>query len=174
MLKILNEEWKTITDFQDYEVSNLGQVRRRVYRNYRPAGKLLSQTPNQDGYNTVSLCNGPLIRKRIQTHSLVMREFVGPCPTGYEINHIDLDKRNNRLDNLEYLTHSENVLHANNNGSGTRGEKHGNVKLTKDKVIEIRILYESKEFTENELAKKYRVTRSAINHILRRTRWSWL
>lgn len=174
MLKIPNEEWRIITDFPDYEVSNQGRVRRRVYRNYRKAGTLLAQTPNQYGYNTVCLCNGPIVRKRVQTHSLVMQEFVGPCPNGYEINHIDLNKTNNNLDNLEYLTHSENVLHANRNGSGTRGEKHGNAKLTKEDVLAIRNDYDSDTCTEDQLAARYKVTRSAINHILRRTRWAWL
>jgi hypothetical protein len=73
-----------------------------------------------------------------------MRAFVGdkPFPKA-NINHIDGDKNNNSLSNLEYCTYKENHAHA--IASGLRnpvGEGNGRSKLTKEKVIVIRHLYD--------------------------------
>lgn len=62
-------------------------------------------------YLTVSLCcNGVYVRRSV--HRLVWEAFNGEIPGRLEVNHKDLDRANNRLDNLELLTHRENVNHA--------------------------------------------------------------
>lgn len=50
--------------------------------------------------------------KHYAPHRLVWIAFKGQIPEGFEVNHKDLDKHNNRLDNLELLTHSDNLKHA--------------------------------------------------------------
>jgi transcriptional regulator of NAD metabolism len=62
-------------------------------------------------YLTVNMCqNGMYFRRSV--HRLVWEAFNGPIPGRLEVNHKDLDRANNRLDNLELLTHRENVNHA--------------------------------------------------------------
>lgn len=64
---------------------------------------------NANGYMYVCMCiDGRKLRKRV--HKLVCLAFYGECPEGYEIDHIDRNKQNNCISNLEYVTHSENML----------------------------------------------------------------
>lgn len=100
------EEWRVIEDFSNYEVSNLGRVRNRL--------SLVILKPSSVPYIDrlhVCLCRSHEV-KTVTIHKLVANAFLGSCPPNYEINHIDLDHRNNRADNLEYLTHADNQKHS--------------------------------------------------------------
>lgn len=101
----MRERWRNIDGFPNYEISTNG----RVYSRKRD----LILTPFHDGwgYKKVSLRNhGKRSDKSI--HRLVANAFI-PNPLGKpEINHIDGDKNNNCVDNLEWVTSSENKRHA--------------------------------------------------------------
>lgn len=122
------ERWKAVKGYEGfYEVSDLGQV--RSVPRLRAKGDVLKQCTNpHNGYCYVSLCAHNL-RKSVRVHRLVMEAF---NPTdkkpGYDkehtINHIDGDKTNNRLDNLEWCSQSENQRHAYEKGlQGPNGIK---------------------------------------------------
>src|SRR6185369_6475365 len=77
----------------------------------------------------------------ICVHRLVAAAFIGPCPEGCEVNHKDLNKANNSVGNLEYITHAENVKHARQNKKdwrSLRGENSSRGKLTNAQADEIR------------------------------------
>lgn len=99
------EVWKEILDFGNcYEVSSMGVVR------YKLTGKIVNDYNSGCGYRGVSLYwNGK--RKKATIHRLVVSAFKG-IPLGYEVNHKNGNKHDNRLENLELLTRSENNLHA--------------------------------------------------------------
>lgn len=105
----MKEQWKECLDGY-YEVSNLGRVRRARPGSGTQVGKVLSPT----------LCGGyPSIetsvkgkKRRYSVHRLIAMAFLGPCPPGMEVNHKDGVKTNNHIGNLEYVTSSENHLHA--------------------------------------------------------------
>ena len=103
----MKREWKPIKDYEGlYEVSNLGEVKRL---NYRRTGKekLLSPGKNRKGYLYIALWkNG--IGKYFKIHRLVYSAFVGEIPEGLQCNHIDENKENNRVDNLNLMTSKEN------------------------------------------------------------------
>lgn len=108
------EIWKDIVGYEGlYEVSNTGKVRSL---NYLHTGKVreLRLGADKDGYLLVHLCRGGKVKTH-KVHSLVMEAFVGPRPEGYEINHINECKTNNRVENLEYCTHRENCNHGTHN-----------------------------------------------------------
>jgi hypothetical protein len=116
----MKEEWRQIKEVQGvYEVSNLGRVRRIIpSTHYRWKGRigLLKLTLSKQGRFVVTMCvNG--IRYYRKVHKLVATAFIGPCPRGKQVNHIDLDPTNNRSDNLEYLTNRENSIHAHEHGA---------------------------------------------------------
>lgn len=93
------EEWKLINGY-DYSVSSLGRI-----RNNR-TGRILKGVPNTFGYLQVFLYkNGR--SKRFTVHQLVASYFL-PDQVDKEINHINEDKLDNRVKNLEYITHKEN------------------------------------------------------------------
>lgn len=110
------EIWKPITGYEDYyEVSSFGRVRakdRLVTRSdgvvQRRKGHVLSPVMNKDGYLQCKLCrNGAYVTKRI--HRLVAEAFL-PNPLCLEdVNHKDADRANCRVDNLEWMTHEDNV-----------------------------------------------------------------
>lgn len=97
------ERWVAIEGYEEYyEVSDLGRVRNKVRGTYLKPGV------NDKGYLQVDLMYKG--RKCIRLHQLVMRHF---NPQGYfegaEVDHLDGDKKNNVLSNLEWVTHEENV-----------------------------------------------------------------
>lgn len=113
----LKEEWRPIKNFEGlYEGSDWGRI---ASLNYNHTGKwgLLSLTPNhKGGYLRVILCkDGKRYYKSV--HRLVYEAFVGEIPEGLEVNHIDENKNNNAVWNLNLLTCEQN------NNYGTRNER---------------------------------------------------
>lgn len=108
------EQWRPITG-GNYEISSHGRFRRSTPGRKTEAGKLLTLTKLKIGYHVVQpVINGKNVMKYI--HHLVAEAFIGPRPDGFDINHRDGVKTNNRVDNLEYVTHAENMRHAADNG----------------------------------------------------------
>ncbi len=99
--------WKTIEGYPDYQISDGGEV--KSFKHRKPI--VLKPSHGSSGYSHVLLYQNDK-RNDCNVHRLVLVAFVGKCPAGMEANHIDGSKPNNRLDNLEYVTHSENQLHA--------------------------------------------------------------
>lgn len=107
----MKEIWKEIINYENkYWVSNLG----RIKSNYS-GGKIISFQKNEDGYFKVSLYKKGKT-KSFLVHRLVALHFI-PNPRGVNtINHIDGNKENNCVDNLEWCTQKENMIHAEKNG----------------------------------------------------------
>ena len=110
-LRGLMEIWKDIKGYEGlYQVSNLGRVRSLHYRNTNEVRELFLK-PHNRGYLQVELHRyGD--RKMFTVHRLVALAFVDGFAKNREVNHIDENKHNNRADNLEWVTTSENVLHS--------------------------------------------------------------
>jgi hypothetical protein len=100
-----------------------------------------------------------------------MLAFVGE--SDLQVNHKNCIKDDNRLDNLEYCSASENTKHAYaNNRVSKKGENHHLCKLTERQVLDIRAEYSSIETTHKKLAEKYNVDRKTIGDIINRRNWS--
>lgn len=114
------ENWKDITGYEGfYQVSNKGRIKslKRTIKHPHSGTmtvfeRILKPNTVAFGYQQVKLSiEGE--RKSLYIHVLVCQEFIGEKEIGFEVNHIDEDKTNNELENLEYLTSKEN----NNYGS---------------------------------------------------------
>ena len=150
------ETWKQFKN-TTYCVSNLGSV----YNTYN--GQTLKPFPNSNNYLMVDLFHDT-IKQRVAVHRMVAIAFI-PNPEMKEfVNHIDGNKQNNRVENLEWVTPSENSLHAVQTGLSARGEAKTLAKLTEKDVLEIQAAFEAgaKDF---ELAAKYGVTSGVISSI---------
>lgn len=159
---IENEKWLTVTSHPSYEISNLGRLR----SNYKNGDSLIIQ-PQHNGKGDADYQFYKLSGKKYYVHQLVLTTFIGETPKGYECDHIDTDKTNNKLSNLRYLTVAENRSH--------KGEAHGNSKLTNSKVILIRNLYnmyQCEGINQRKLAALFQVSLSAINNAITRKTWS--
>lgn len=101
----MNEEWKTIPFNTNYEVSNLGRIKNKK------TSHVLKEKDNGHGYKIVSLYNHA-IRKVWYIHRVVAITFIPNPLNKPEVNHIDGNKGNNKISNLEWCTTSENGKHA--------------------------------------------------------------
>ena len=108
----MTEIWRSIKDYPGYEVSNLGRVRSFNFNRVR-IKTLITHKPT--GYITVYLYKHNKI-KNAKVHRLVAQAFIPNSENKPQVNHIDGDKTNNKADNLEWCTPSENQRHANRTG----------------------------------------------------------
>ena len=162
----MEESWKTINGFEDYEVSTDGRV--RSHKGNNPA--ILKPRVTHDGYIWYSLCkNGKGYTKR--ANRLVAEAFIPNPDKKNTVNHIDGDKQNNNVSNLEWATRSEQMSHAYKLGlkKPVRGWLQGKHRLSRQAVNEIRRIYKahSKEFGMRALARKYGVSESCIDRCVR-------
>lgn len=161
------EEWRPLLCGY-YEASNLGRIRRSAIGQRTRSGHILKQQTSNK-YNHIMLSLGQRRIKQFYVHVLVAEAFLGPKKDGDEVNHIDLNKRNNRSDNLEYLNRLGNVAHAISNGHYAHGVKHGMAKLSED---DVRAILASKgALTRNQLAEKYGVHEGHVKAIWSRRVW---
>ncbi len=118
--------WKTIKEFPEYQISDVGEV-----KSYRCGKTTILKPGIRNGYPYVDLCQNGKPNK-CYIHRLVLSAYKGPCPKGLEANHLDGDKRNSQLDNLEWVTSSENTIHAYQNGLQARPCGKPTCQFTKD------------------------------------------
>jgi hypothetical protein len=147
-LKFICEEWRDVPNFEGYQVSNLGKIRGidRLCGN-RPGvikGKILKPFRNKRGYLEVNLYNNSKSTAKI-IHRLVAKAFISNDFNKPQVNHIDGNKLNNEVSNLEWMSNSENQLHAYSLGlqPSRAGENNVKAKITDKSVTELKVLYNS-------------------------------
>lgn len=170
-------EWYDIKGYEGlYKINRQGDI--YIMKKPRAKEGVKKFSLDKDGYKQVNLSkNGKYTTYKI--HRLVALTFI-PNPNNYPvINHIDGDKQNNRVDNLEWCTRSENDLHAFRLGlrkpipveKKARGEQTRTAKLKEKQVIYIK----KHKYIETEiLMKMFNVSRSTINSIKENRNWRWL
>ena len=142
------EIWKDVVHFEEeYEVSNLGNVRRKP--------KNLKQSISPHGYKTLSLSKkGKTTNKLV--HRLVAEAFIDNPEIKEQVNHKDCIKTNNKVDNLEWVTFQENIDHAvlNERQRNQNGENNNMSKLSTEDVTLIKELLND-GVTGYKIHKKY-------------------
>jgi predicted XRE-type DNA-binding protein len=152
----------------------------KLYKFFNRSKKTKIETPIEighilpSGYRRISVnINGR--KNTMLAHRLVYAYFNGltELPPKLEVNHIDGDKLNNRIENLELITPKENVNHAFNTGIRplNSGEHNHNSKLKSSEVEEIRRLLQKGDITQTEIAKKFNCNSSTISNIKTNKRW---
>lgn len=124
-----------------------------------------------NGYNVVSLRNGAT-KLQCRVHRIVWISQNGIIPEGYCIDHINNDKQDNRISNLQIMTPSENSKKAKEDGLYADGLDNKATKLDPDLHDELCYLYEFSDLTQRELAEIYGISKSRVNQIIKEVGWT--
>lgn len=167
------EEWRPVYGWDGlYSVSNFGRVRRDARAKGCLVGRILVSCINTRGYLTLNLqyLADNNRRARRTVHSLVAEAFIGPRPPKMDVNHIDGDKANNRVSNLEYLSRGDNHRHAFRLGlrQGCNFPPKPRVNLTPGDIRDIR----ASHYSQRWLASRYGISKTTIGFIKRRLTWA--
>ena len=160
----MNQEMRPIPGFPHYAVTKDGQIWKSSEI------PLKYQKMKRGGYLRVTLSvNG--IRKCVLVHRLVLEAFVGPCPAGMEACHNNGNPADNRLENLRWDTHLENMKDAVKQGT-MKGEIHSRAILTGDKVRAMRYLRNVAKFSLVDLAWQFDVSWAQISRVYSGQAWT--
>mgnify|MGYP001451717531 CR=1 FL=1 len=157
------EQWKPVVGNENYLVSNTGKIK-------NGQGDILLGSDDGRGY--IRVC---LNYKLKRLHRVVATAFLVNKENKSEVNHIDGNKKNNCVENLEWSTRKENMAHAFSNKLCVNGfgEKSARSILTADQVKYIRdnCKPRSKEFSQTALGRKFGVTNSTVWRVLNNDSW---
>lgn len=156
----MTETWRPVRG-SNAKVSDLGRVMNRY-------GKLTRCAPDGSGYPYMWVSSEIGMRA---VHRVVAETFIGECPTGFQVNHIDGNKKNNRVENLEYVSQIDNIRHAHKTGlSSNKGDRSNARVLSSVDSARIRQL-RSRGWLLRELAARYGVHLSTIGKITTGVNW---
>jgi hypothetical protein len=112
------------------------------------------------------------VRKNHKVHRLVAEAFIPNTENKPTVNHIDSNRLNNNIDNLEWATMYEQNLHSRTYGNLVyKGDNAPNAKLNWDKVDRIRFLLENTSRSQQSIADEYNVNQRTIWNIKHNKRW---
>jgi len=124
---------------------------------------------NNHGYQNISLGGGTKNKRFI--HRMVAECYI-PNPNNYEeVNHINNNRSDNRVENLEWCTTQMNTEHTRKQGRNSKGENHVHSKVTEDQVREIRAIYSRKEMSQAKLGEKYGLCQQTVCDIVNNILW---
>lgn len=162
-----DEIWKDVVGYEGlYQVSNIGRVRsldRTVFNNGNKSmnlikGCMMNPRRIRDTYLIVNVCRDN-IHKKLFVHRMVATAFIPNPENKEQVNHIDHDKLNNHVSNLNWMTRQENHQYAVSEGRFKNMTKRG--RLTKEEILHIR----KKEMPRMEYVKLYGVCSSTIRNV---------
>lgn len=157
----MSEQWKEVPGYEGvYEASDQGRVRRVLSRGRARKGTVLKPFPTQWGYYLVHLRNNGNDRV-MAVHRIIAPLFLGQVPADHEVNHIDGNKANNAVSNLEYVTRSENLRHAYATGLRKAAQR----KLTLEDAAEVRRMYARGE-KQKAIAARFGVDPSTVSRLV--------
>ena len=166
--ELVEREWKTVEvlgEFTRYEISNDGLVRNRITRT------ILSPRFNQQGYLDVNLYTSVGQTKQ-KIHRLVAKAFIPNPENKLQVNHLDGDKTNNNVENLEWATNQENIVHAVETGlNKTYGTHNANNIYDEVQIHQVCKLLEDVKNTGDKISNITGVSRDTVADIASRRRW---
>jgi len=156
---------KTIKSFPKYKIDELGNIYGIRF------DKPLKSGRGAHGYQVVVLMhvNGTHTTKHV--HRLVLEAFVGSCPKGFCACHNNGNKQDNRLCNLRWDSYSNNHLDKRKHGTDSCGVKNGRAKLTEQDVRMIIYMWNTKLFTQYEIANIYDINHTNVWFIVNKKSW---
>lgn len=172
------EYWADIEGYEGiYQVSNLGNVKsfsrvvpRKNGKKRVIKGRELTPTLHKKGYYYVRL-GAKGNQKHFYIHRLVATAFIPNPHNKPQVNHINGNKADNNVRNLEWMTAQENITHAFNEGLGACGDRQRQAKLNPEKVKGIKTLLAQNNLSLKEIGNAYGVNYRTIHSI--KIGWTW-
>jgi|GEM_PF-1593221 len=174
------EVWKDVPGYEGlYQVSSLGKFRSydslkiafgKGY--YTQKGRILKQSKEKNGYLRIALFKD-LVNIKYRAHRIVAEVFVPNPEHKDQVNHINGIKTDNRAVNVEWVTASENQIHAVTTGLRPIGEDIYCAKVTENQVLIFREEYAS-GLSVPEIFRKHNVSRHLVNRIVKNKSWKHL
>lgn len=172
----MKEKWKDIKGYEGaYQISSLGKVKSlsrtaRIGYNFfrKMIEKILKASIDGAGYYQIRLSINRTV-KSYRIHRLIAEHFILNPRMNVCINHKDGNKLNNKIDNLEWCTYSENMIHSLEKGlrKPPTNESHGMAKLNRFQVQRIRLIKEiMPKITKKALGKLFNMSEGGISGIL--------
>lgn len=167
-----------VPGFENYHVSDQGRIVSKInpgnHKYESNYSRNISLNPNKYGYVIVNLFGAGKRNVPRSVHSLVMEVFVGPRPSGMDIRHKNGVRDDNRLENLEYGTRTENMSDARAHGTLKVEEYHGQAKVSKEDAIEIIELCKTRAMPQWKIGDMYGITQQGVSDIFRGKCWQSL
>ena len=161
----IKEEWKSLPEYIGIEVSNLGRVRKNTRKNH---SEVISDfCKDRDGYCRCSVQKLDGKYSSQPVHRLVAKAFIPNPENKTCVNHVDNNRTNNRVDNLEWVTPKENVYHSFVKGDRKKLKNVQRTTVLTDfqvsQIAKLRTLY-----TVNQVSKLLNIKYSTLKNIIRR------
>jgi len=173
--KVVKEIWKPIPSYEGlYEISNTGKIKSlpKSGSGNSLSEKIMNDFDNGKGYRYITLTNKTK-RRNFYVHRLLAESFISNPGKKPFVNHLDGNKANNKLSNLEWSTESENMEHASVLGLLPSGEKNHLSKLKEIDIKQIRLLWQSG--THRDIIKaKYSISYAQIHRIVNNQCWKYV
>lgn len=150
-----------------YFVNEFGEIYSYPKKTRKGVRKMLAHK-NKNGYLSIDLCKNGNIKK-YSLHRIIALAFLDNIENKEQVNHINGNKHDNRIENLEWSTRSENQKHSIETGlRSAKGEKNSQSKLTEIQVLNI---FNDKR-TYNQISKDFKISISTISDIKRGHTWN--
>lgn len=148
----------------------------KVYTTKGPGGIALKHPKELtgtivNGYKIVSIRNGA-VKQQCRVHRIIWIAQNGIIPTGMVVDHINNDKADNRIQNLQLLTPKDNSTKAVRDGLYLFGNENPATVLPEEKRVEVALVYQFGDFTMRQLAEKYGISKSRVQQIVKLYGWT--
>lgn len=176
-----NEVWKDIEGFESfYQVSSAGRIKslsRKIIRKRSSVEetlpeRIMSVKKRTNYYPKVSLSKNGKVRY-FKVHKLVALAFLQKDSAKNQVNHVDGDKTNNNVANLEWISPSDNIKHARDSGLIIDKSRKGNKRLNLAQVVFFKILH-SEGFSYEKIGKIFNISRCTISDAVTGRTWKHL
>ncbi len=151
---IMEEVWKDISGLENVKASNMGNIM---------LNGEIKKSHNSCGYRSISIKG-----KQFIVHRLIATTFIPNPKNKPEVNHKNGIKTDNRIENLEWVTHEENHIHASINGLTAHGENHYKAKLNE---FQVRVIRRCVDITYMELSEIFGVTAPTVYNAKSKINW---
>ena len=160
----VKELWKPLLEYKGIEVSSIGRIRKAANKSRKE--RILTEFPkDRDGYCRCSVQKLDGTWTSQPVHRLVAKAFIPNVENKQAVNHIDGNRTNNRVENLEWVTPRENVIHSFRFGSRREYKTVPKKTLLTDfQISQIDIL--RKSYTVNQIAKLFNIEYQSLKNII--------